>query len=275
MKNRGQSLIIILLIAAVGLTIGLAVISRSVTDINISQQEEESARVFSVAEAGIEEAIRAGDVPSGGITIGEITATVEKQSLGGGQEFVFPGEYEAGDIQTLWLIGHDEQENLNENIRYNGSSLIFYWGKEGQSADQNTTPALEVTLIYKDGNTFKIKRGVYDPNSSRRASNHFDAPDTGTPPYVVDGKKFQFKKENFGLVTGTIPYLVRFRLIYNNEPQIIGVKGTTNLPQQGICFISTATSPNGITRRVKQCNLYKSPPGIFDYVLYSEENLAK
>ena len=52
-SELGQALIIILLVMAVGLTMGLAVVSRSVTDIRISQQEEESARAFSAAEAGI------------------------------------------------------------------------------------------------------------------------------------------------------------------------------------------------------------------------------
>jgi Tfp pilus assembly protein PilX len=46
-NNSGQTIIIVLLAIAVGLTIGLAVISRSVTSIRISRQEEESARAFS------------------------------------------------------------------------------------------------------------------------------------------------------------------------------------------------------------------------------------
>lgn len=271
-KTSGQSLIIILLIAAVGLTIGLAVISRSITDIKVSQQEEESARVFSVAEAGIEEALKLGSIPSGGITIGDITATVEQTSLGENKEFAFPGEYEAGDTQTLWLVNHDEEENLIESGGYTGSSIEIYWGKAGEESNSDTTPAIEVTLLYKDGDIFKIKRGAFDPNSSRTNSNHFELPDTGSPPYTIGGKDFQFKK-TFSLVG--IPYLLRLRLIYNNQPQIIGVKGDSNLPKQGVCYTSTATSEEGVTRKVRHCQLYKTPPGIFDYVLYSEEDLKK
>ncbi|MGB9585898.1 MAG: hypothetical protein ACPL7A_00585, partial [Anaerolineales bacterium] len=80
-KNSGQALLIILLVMAVGLTIGLAVISRSVTDIRISRQEEESARMFSVAEAGIEEALKAGaSFPPQGmdVPIGDVTARVRR-----------------------------------------------------------------------------------------------------------------------------------------------------------------------------------------------------
>lgn len=271
-RNSGQSLIIILLIAAVGLTVGLAVISRSVTDIKISQQEEESARVFSVAEAGIEEALRLGSVPSEPVEIGGITATVEEVSLGGeSQEFAFPGEYEVGDTQTFWLVAHDSEENLTEEGRYSGDLVEIYWGKAGEDSNSPTTPAIEVTLFYKDGDGFKIKRGVFDPNSSRAASNHFEAPDFGVPPYLIAGKSFQFKK-TFDL-TG-IPYLLRLRFFYNDSPQIIGIKGESNLPKQGVCYVSTA-SKEGITRKVRHCQLYKSPPAIFDYVLYSEEDIIK
>jgi len=271
-KNSGQALLIILLVMAVGLTIGLAVISRSITDIGISRQEEESARVFSVAEAGIEEALRLGYAPAGAIEIGGITATVGKTDLGKSSEFAFPGEYEAGDIQTLWLVGYDSNGNLTETGRYTGSAIDLYWGNEGQDANQSNTPALEATLIYKDGSSFKIKRGAFDPNSGRRASNEFDSADSGT--YSVGGKTFQFRKLEFTLPG--IPYALRLRLLYNDQAQILGVKGMSNLPSQGVCYESTATnSQTGITRKVRQCQFHKAPPGIFDYVLYSEEDLIK
>ncbi|MBU3957074.1 hypothetical protein KKI19_02265 [Patescibacteria group bacterium] len=44
--SSGQALLIILLVMAVALTIGLSVVSRSITDIRISQEQEQSARAF-------------------------------------------------------------------------------------------------------------------------------------------------------------------------------------------------------------------------------------
>lgn len=61
MKMRyrpGQAALIVTLVVIVGLTVAVAVISRSVTDVGISTQEEERARSFSAAEAGIEDALR-------------------------------------------------------------------------------------------------------------------------------------------------------------------------------------------------------------------------
>lgn len=54
----GQAALIVTLVVIVGLTVAVAVISRSVTDVGVSTQEEERARSFSAAEAGIEDALR-------------------------------------------------------------------------------------------------------------------------------------------------------------------------------------------------------------------------
>lgn len=59
MKIRsGQVALIVVLVVLVGLTVGVAVAGRSVTSLSIGSQEEERARSFSAAEAGIEDALR-------------------------------------------------------------------------------------------------------------------------------------------------------------------------------------------------------------------------
>ena len=275
MKNlrnqRGQALLIVVLVMAVALTIGLAVVSRSITDIKISRQEEESSRVFSVAEAGIEEALKLGSGTSGAIS--EISYTVSETAQGGGREFVFPATINAGDTQTVWLVEHDNDGNLTETGRYTGNTIDLYWGNENQDPNQSTTPALEVSVIYKEGTSYKLTRGAFDPNSSRRNDNSFDEADVGS--YSIGGKTFRFRKLGFTL-PGGIPYALRLRLLYNNDQaQILGIAGTSNFPSQGKCYESTASlSTSGITRKVQQCQFHKTPPGIFDYVLFSEGDLV-
>lgn len=281
-KNSGQALLIILLVMAVGLTIGLAVISRSVTDIGISRREEDSARVFSVAEAGIEEALRLGYAPSGGVEIGGIRATVTQSKIGNSPQFVFPDEYEAGDVQTLWLVEHGEQGNLDLNNRYRGGSVEVYWGKPGST----TIPALEVTLIYNKGGV-KIMRWALDPDMRWALdpdigrNNGFDK--AISPGTRLGGKDFGYKK-SLSLPcsqTEVICYALRLRLLYNDQPQILGVDGgDREFPSQGVYFESVASTNNlneeeKITKKVGRWQLYSSPPGIFDYVLYSEGDLTK
>lgn len=265
--SSGQALLIILLIMAVALTVGLGVVSRSITDIKISRQEEDSARVFSVAEAGIEESLRAGAAQS--VTIGDITATVTGVGLGGGTTFVFPKTVEAGDIQTVWLVEHDG-ESLDPTKPYSGTQVEIYWGNEDAVSP---LPAVEATVIY-DLNGFKIARYAIDPDGGRAIGNKFDSGGIITPAGSLEGKNFKFKK-TITLPLGT-KYAFRLKLLYNDQSQILGVKGDADLPSQGNCYESTANLlTSGITRKVQQCQSYKSPPGIFDYLLLSGGNLVK
>lgn len=273
--QSGQALLIVLLVMAVGLTISLAVISRSITDIRISQQEEESARAFSVAEAGIEESLRAGSATP--VTIGGITATVTEIAQGGGTEFDFGGnKFGEGDIQTVWLVEHNAAGEPDPTAgSYGGSTVDLYWGNEGEPADQATTPALEVSVIYEEGGTFKVLRGAFDPYAAR--DNGFDAATSGS--CSVGGKTYQFCKTDFDLPTVGTPYALRLKLLYSsgeNHPLCVSSGGSDTFPSQGKCFESAATVlESGITRKVQQCQFHKAPPGIFDYVLFSEGDLSK
>jgi len=277
-KENGQALLIMVLVMTVALTIGLAVISRSLTDIKISRQEEQSARVFSAAEAGIEEALKANGAPAP-FTVNNINVVVKEAGQGGGTQFAFPQEVAQGDTQTVWLVNHTTAGDLDPSGGYTGSHINVYWGNEGTAESADTTPALEVTVIY-DNSGFKVGRYAYDPNMTRRSTTGFAAP-TNTGSFTVDGKKFRWLAD-VSLPTPLPPvstyYALRLRLIYNDVPHVLGVEavGGGNLPLQGNCFESTAKdSGTGSTNRVQQCQFYKAPPGIFDYVLFSEGDLAK
>lgn len=277
-KDSGQTLLIILLVSAVILTVGLAIASYTITDIKISQQEEESARVFSAAEAGIEEALKLGAVPEGGIvTIGGITAKVTETIQGGNKDFDFGGEkFNAGDLANVWLIGHNEDGSFNptEHFPENGTVKIC-WGESTTIND--STPAVEVTLLYKEASgDYKIARGGYDPKLNR--GNKFDPADDrdgGNCGNLAFAEDISFSGD-FSVPSGAVPYLLRMRLLYNTASQPIAVSASNNLPTQGRCYESTATiETSGISRKVRRCQFFEAPPQIFDYVLFSGGELTK
>jgi len=267
--NQGQVLLITLLILAVGLTAGLAIVSRSVTDIRISQQEEESARALSMAEAGIEKVLVGGPLSDTSAGVGY---TVSQEFLGNSNQFDFGGgKFAAGDTQTAWLVGHTGEE-LNPSVKYQANQIEVYWGNKDTAADNDHTPALEVIFIY-DNNGFKIARYALDPNVGRAGQNKFDSDITS-----VGDNLGQFEKILALSTPPAITYAVRLKLLYNDTPHILGIKGVggATIPEQGSCYTSTATvQKSGITRSVRQCNFYKAPPEIFDYVLFSGSNLSK
>lgn len=270
-SELGQALLVILLVMAVGLTIALAVISRSVTDIKISRQEEESARAFSAAEAGLEQALISGE---GDYTIGDITAQVTETAQGGGTLFDFGGgEFEEGEAQTVWLIEHTADGDLGGASFPENGTIIICWGES-----ISNMIAVEATLIYQDGSDFKVARGAYDSDASRIVDNSFDLADE------ADGNNcgsLAFAETvdlaaDLGLPSGSTPYALRLKLLYNSEAEPLAVASTANLPSQGTCLESVAEiEGSGVTRRIQQCQFHKVPPAIFDYVLFSEANLSQ
>ena len=265
-SESGQALLIVLLVMAVGLTMGLSVISRSTTDIRISRQEKESARAFSAAEAGIEQALLSSAGVSG--NIGGIDYSVTPETQGGGTEFDFGGgKFAAGDTQTVWLIEHTGSGELGGDSFPVGGQITVCWGED--TADKM---AIEASVIYKTTTgEFRVTRGAYDADYGR--GNGFDPADN-TGGGNCGNLAFA---ENINIIpaSGTL-YALRLRLLYNDDFEPLAVSGSADFPSQGKCYVSTATvQESGITRKVRQCQSHKVPPAIFDYVLFSEGSLTK
>lgn len=281
---KGQALLVIVLVMAVVLTVGLAVVSRSITNIRISTEQEESARVFSVAEAGIEEALRLGSALAEPMTIdiGDVTTVVEAVDdpavVGGGGAFVFPKRIEAGNAQTVWLVDHNADGEIDPSAdKYDPTpaKINVYWGNEGVSGIE--APALTAILFYREGGVFKTKKFAIDPYSGR--GNSFDSA-VGAGGWSLGEDRLEFKKELDlpSLAANDAYYLLRLRLIYNDSAaHVLGVEGVgDDLSTQGKCFVSCANhSKTGVTRCIRHCQPYDAPPGIFDYALYSASDLSK
>lgn len=266
LPSNGQALLIILLIMAVALTIGLSVISRSITDVKISQQTEESARAFSAAEAGIEESLVTGSGGIGSFTETGASYQVQTADFGdGATQLVFPQEVSIDEPQTLWLARHDPATgNVIETAYYTASNIDVCWGGNA---------ALEVSVYYKDGSTYKVARGAYDPDGGRRALNNFDPTDGLCPTLSMSNRK------SIGFTDpATKPLLfLRLRTFYNNAQ--VGVvtagSGAGNvLPSQGTRYESTGTA-GAATRKVEVVRYWPVPPPIFDFVLSSGGGLTK
>lgn len=276
---RGQALLIILLVMAVVLTIALSVASRSITDITVSQKEEESARAFSAAEAGVEQAIIGNTTPatleSGGryeISSGSV----------GGNEFIFPTLLSAGDAVPVWFVTQNNPVCDGTHPCFTGSSFTVCWGAPGTPSDTATTPAVEASVFYTTGSgggvSTKIGRGAYDPNVSRRATNKFA--ETGGS-CLVGGTEFTFSKTvnlsdlsinqraNANEERG--PQFARLRILYNTDkahPIGVSVAAGTNFPVQGAKIESTGRVGE-TTRRIEFTQLFSDLPSIFDSAIFS------
>ena len=273
--RSGQALVVVLLMLAVATTVGLAIVSSSVTEIGVSTTQEESARALAAAEAGIEAALSAvvagGTVPVG--TTGT-TYTVSSVIFGSGGEFAISRPLTAGESETVFLSGHDANGKLVPGLnKYTGNNLRVCWGQNAGASDA-AAPALETTLYWQTpAGVVKAERVGYDPNASRRGQNNFQAAGSGSGGCPA-GKAYAFSTT---VSVSDTPLLLRLRLLYNGETgHYLGAaaQGGASLPAQGT-NITSAGQAGSTNRKVQLFQGYADPFPQFDNPVFSGGGLTK
>lgn len=269
--QEGQVLLISLLVLSIATTVALSLVSRSTTDVTISNQISESSRAFSAAEAGIEEALKAGVGTSGTqvLTAG-ISYAVSKADIGGSAgAYVFPKKISHGTTETLWLVNHNADGTLVETPTYTNATIDVCWSEE------STVPAMIVSVLYKTaGGLYQVARGAYDPDSGRALTNNFSGV-TSTSGGCGEGTGTTYKQTiTFGGFTPAITpvsdtlLMLRIQPLYADANIAVSAVGT--LPIQGNKLESTGTSEGGLARKIVVYQQYRSPPSVFDSVIYSQ-----
>jgi len=288
--QSGQALLIILLAMTVVVTLGLSVVSRSISDVSITTEQEDALRAFSAAEAGIEEII-VSSVPIGSTTSRAVSnagdpneiaysATV-KRFPENASEFVYPVEIGSGDSATVWLKEHDANGNPT-GASYNRAAINILWGKPDSSLRQT---AIEISVFYIESSNgrLQVARQVVDP----RRQIDTNAPDATMPSAqarLSDGTQYRYYEQLvFSSDLGANPVVDQLvsmdvRFIYNrdsNQPlAVTTVTPTHFLPSQGTYIESVGTSGDA-TRKVLVSQLYPHVPSIFNSAISSKTDIVK
>lgn len=234
-SQSGQIALVVLLVMVVLLTVGLAVVSRSVTDIRISQETEESARAFSAAEAGIEEALKqdlsvwtGGDIP-----VGDLTAQVSVMKTNSFETKI------------------EKEETAEVNLSDYSGDIEVSWSGEG----------LELVLIYPQGGSYKINRWALKPIGSACGEGFEEVSPTRktiSVPVLVDEKKVLRVRPICAAAIVTVSGVVD-----ELPDQSYSIRSSTTIPE------------TGQTRTVEVTKSLPILPPIFDYVLFSGTDLTK
>ncbi len=292
-NESGQALVLVLLSLAVVLTLVLFVLSRSVTDVAVSSRQEEAVRAFSAAEAGVERALVIGG-SSGSTQIGDATYKASVTSYAeGSTDFNYPIVMASGDTATVWFTAHDTDGNLvcdSTHQCFTGDSIKVCWGKSGTSANSATTPAIEIITYYEttpgDASTVKVARAALDPNSGRRGSNSFSAPDSGS--CTIAGVNYAFQKtflfSDLGIAAGSYQNqggleFMGVRMLYNTDTShevgvTVNFPNDSTLPSQGQAIDSSGISGES-NRRLSVFQGWPEVPSIFTFSVYSSTGLTK
>lgn len=266
--ERGQVLLIVVLIMVTALTIGLSVAARTITNIRTSQEAEHSERAFSAAEAGIEESLTSNRSETGTFTNNTSYTTVMRTVSG----LEFPLNNAApvlkDDAHDLWLSTYPNYTNP-----WSGT-LTLYWGKTNNictnSELTNTTAALEVIVLSGSVSNPVMTRYALDPCSQRSLQNRFEfvSPGGGT----INGQPYAFRRA----ITVTSGLFIRIIPLYSSAN--IAARGCNlantsclNLPSQGTVVEATGIS-DATQRKIISYKLYpKLPIELFPYSFFAPQ----
>jgi len=272
-ENRGQIVLILVLLTVVGLTIGLSLISRTITDVRITSQIEQSSRAFSAAEAGIETAL-GGNVaigPTGTVNLPGASANYSVKTIGGSSDPLVMPLTVPGDTQHVWLLDHNPDDSLNEaGYAYPaGSNLEICWGSQSTGA-----AAVLITLFYKDAGSYKVAKKAYDPEN--RGNNFIPAEilggycqgDYSYRIVIVAGSDIDPATDDFGLPADALMLLMRLQPLY--APTSFAVDPAQNLPLQGKIITSIGQTNTNIVRKIQVYQGFPVLPTLLDFSFFSE-----
>ncbi len=258
-SEKGQTVLIIILVMVVALTVGLSLALRSVTNLRISTEEENSQRALSAAEAGIEQVIQT-NTPLANQNLGN-NSTIKQVNIVQVQstDFLLNGGnlVDKDNGTTVWLVPHTGNVP-NYGSPWNGT-LAVNWEVSGSDC---SNAAMEIILITGSQAAPVSSRSVFDPCASRRNSNSF-SPQSG-PGATITGQNFLYRADipvASGLIARIIP-------LYVNS--LVGVSGgAQTLPSQGRRIESVGVSGTTEHKIVFIQGYPEIPAEFFNYVLLS------
>lgn len=293
MKNSGQVLILLLLIMVVALAIGLSTIGRSIIEVSTSKKSEDSSRAFSAAEAGIESALRKNVDNIGGVPTpvppvnlsnnATANVTIARLLPLSNTALAYSSIRKEGFAQ-FWLANPNDDP---PSAYYNQNSFDVYFGDPNPPNPNHPgvnyyvsypddKPAIEVDVTYWDGSKYLSKKQYFDSAGSPRSG--FSGCGVPNPVAITTNNSVStsfYCKANVTGYSGT-PIMVRIRFLYTSIPHPVAINplGGGSLPPQANVYNSVGSA--GDVRRTLEVTNYKEVmPLLFDYVLFSANNLQK
>ena len=274
-SQKGQALLIVVLVMVVALTVTLSLVSRSVVDLKTSTDQADSQRAIAAAEAGAEQAIKANtnipNVPIGNGSTNNLDNTAYKATItqvAGSAPFLVNGGnlINKDEGAYIWLSTPTYNSSNSFSDPWSGKVTIN-WGEDNSIACNNA--ALEITVLSGTKLVPVLTRYAFDPCSDRVTNavsgNHFTLV-SASAKTTVGTKSFYYQT----IISITNGFLVNVNPIYHSA--YIGVKGSVALPVQGSIITSSGSSrgSSSVIRKITVFQGYPQQPAeLFPYSILS------
>lgn len=277
--KKGQITLIALLLGILGLTVGLSVASRSLTDLKQASYVDFGTKALAAAEAGAEygfNQLSLGNINCGASPLPDLVLPNATGPLGPLRQLqiqtvtyeICPG---VGYVRED--VGQDEVVEVDSTgFGAGGNFRVFWDGSAGKAK------AVEVVVIYSTD--YSINRYAFNSSGNAIANSNFSASDTtlsfpaGCPSDTIFNNQVPMGVIPSGK-GGREALLVRVKPL--GGPSTIQICGNgSGLSPQTYDVTATATTTNNTVRRVLVTKKnFGSLPGVFDNVIFSGGDLRK
>jgi len=246
---------VIILIMMVLLTFGISLASRSTDEVALSQQEEESNRVFNAAEAGIEKALSTdlsfvGNELRPTPTLIPNTNAVVDYAITKNQR-----------LQTRLLEGTTAMVKLKDATTALPATVNIDWSRDSDCSAA-TKPASLIVSVYSISGGITAVRHL--PFGACNRNDDIAIAGNGSSGYFRRAVVSTQASDDY----------MRIKAVYNDTDVLVAA--SSNLPVQAYQIRSEAKSQAGNeTRTIQVVRTLPVSPSIFDYVVYSGTTLTK
>ena len=266
--QRGQTLILMLIVTVVSLTVGVAISSRAVSTLKQTSYTAQAGKAQKFADAGVEEALGAADLSALATTCPDAGTPCTIDFDGDLNPDVNYYVTESGN-ETFVELSQVEKDTTHQiDLSVSGLTTI--------DVEWDSAAIVVYSIIKKDsaGNVTLEQKGATDPVTADgcdlASSDPLRTP--GTSPYD--------HKINIGSLSvdpsADEELYIRLRpMACSNVSTNIKISTSgVNLPNQGYTITSTGTYGEAEwTAEVTKMN--PALPAIFDYAIFSDTNLTK
>lgn len=299
-KKSGQILVLVLLVVVIALAVGLSAASRNLTNLRSSTQTEQSERAFTSAEGGIEGVLpQLNTIGSGlgGVASTEITGTGCTSAGDGETANCAISSSDSTVIGSVKVVAVKAYEKFVEPGSVaqvvldgypSGNSLDIEWINNANNCDvilpgDNCQSTVEFIFVCQGAigqslngackgdnlvNGYGQHREVYKNGSPPGQSGSIPNCSIGTAPYKC--------KMSFTMPTGNYIKYLRIKPFWNGTTVKITPSDQLTFPVQSYEITSSATTETGVSRKVEVVrDRLPQLPAVFDYVLYSGQNIEK
>lgn len=291
-KNKGQIVVLVLLLSLMGLTIGLSQVSRSLSDLKQVTYVDAGTKAFAAAEAalqyGLNQLTTVGTANCTEIPIKDVLFSTANFNNVTYKVCPNPATYAYFPAVPSDEVREIDLTNIDSSVR----NVNIAWFNAANAA-VNANTGLEVVVV---DNNFTITRYVYN------AYNITPTPPTGfNTSYSVGSCLNCFPSEvmtniSNGSSTGSDvlgsiqvgnpanpPYiLLRIKPLANSlgttDIVVVGYNNGGAIKSLGpttYTVTATATTTNNTTKKLQVIKISPALPGVFDFAIFSRGSVSK